>query len=101
MSKNGGRPLSQKDKVICNHCGYNGRIVDKCYKIHEYPPSWKSVKAKNLSSGIMNQVSSYGLETGSDDPSQLSTLQEQCQELIALLQCTSDSKSVLNQSNLL
>ena len=31
-------------RPICSHCGYNGHTVDKCYKIHGYPPGFKHKK---------------------------------------------------------
>ncbi|KAF5455785.1 hypothetical protein F2P56_025325 [Juglans regia] len=101
MPKNGGKPFTRKDKVVCSHCGYNGHTVDKCYKIHGYPPNWKPAKAKNFSSGVVNQVSVSSLDTSSVDRAQLSTIQQQCQQLLASLQCTSDCKSVVNQPNFL
>ncbi|KAF5480803.1 hypothetical protein F2P56_001516 [Juglans regia] len=101
MSTNGGKPFARKDKVICSPCGYNSHNVDKYYKIHGYPPHWKYVKLKNFSSGVVNQVSVSGLDIGSVDCAQLSTIQQQCQQLLASLQCTSDSKSIVNQSNFL
>ncbi|XP_042954528.1 uncharacterized protein LOC122290924 [Carya illinoinensis] len=58
--KGSGRRHEQpvrKDKVICNHCGYISDTVDKCYKIHGYPPGWKSNKNKLSVSGAVNQVS--------------------------------------------
>ena len=32
---------SKKDKPYCTHCGMLGHTIDKCYKIHGYPPSYK------------------------------------------------------------
>ena len=29
------------DKSLCTNCGFLGHTVDKCYKIHEYPPGFK------------------------------------------------------------
>lgn len=26
---------------VCSHCGYSGHTVDKCYKVHGYPPGFK------------------------------------------------------------
>ena len=31
----------RKDWPICSHCGLKGHIVDKCYKLHGYPPSFQ------------------------------------------------------------
>ena len=30
-----------KHKLICTHCGKTGHIVEKCYRLHGYPPSFK------------------------------------------------------------
>lgn len=29
-----------KPKVVCTHCGMTGHMVNKCYKIHGYPPGY-------------------------------------------------------------
>lgn len=43
---------------ICSHCGYNGHIVDTCYKIHGYPVGFKH-KGKQST-----EKSSYGSSKG-------------------------------------
>ncbi|XP_050242506.1 uncharacterized protein LOC126691517 [Quercus robur] len=35
----GGNP--KKDRLVYTYCGLIGHIVDKCYKLHGYPPSYK------------------------------------------------------------
>jgi hypothetical protein len=35
----------KKDRPICSHCGITRHTVDKCYKLHGYPPGYK-FKAK-------------------------------------------------------
>ena len=32
-------------RPMCSHCGYYGHTVDKCYKVHGYPPGFKSKRA--------------------------------------------------------
>lgn len=32
----------KKERPICSHCGLIGHVLDKCYKIHGYPPSYKN-----------------------------------------------------------
>uniref|UniRef100_A0A2N9EH09 Retrotransposon Copia-like N-terminal domain-containing protein n=1 Tax=Fagus sylvatica TaxID=28930 RepID=A0A2N9EH09_FAGSY len=35
----GGRgQFGKKDRPMCSHCGVAGHIVDKCYKLHGFPP---------------------------------------------------------------
>ncbi|XP_075658726.1 uncharacterized protein LOC142628532 [Castanea sativa] len=31
----------KKQKLVCTYCGLTGHIVDKCYKLHGYPPGYK------------------------------------------------------------
>ena len=30
-----------KDRLVCTHCGKTGHTVDKCYKLHGFPPRFK------------------------------------------------------------
>lgn len=66
----------KKDRPLCSRCGFIGHTVDKCYKLHGYPPSYKP-RVKS-SAGSAHQVSSKMT------PSLPITL-EQCQQLLALL----------------
>jgi len=31
----------KKYKIVCTNCGFFGHTMDKCYKIHGYPPRFK------------------------------------------------------------
>ena len=53
-SKNKG-----KDRPVCSHCGITGHTMEKCYKLHGYPPGYRA-KGKNPKA---DQV--VGLEFGS------------------------------------
>ena len=44
-----------KERPICSHCGLQGHTVEKCYKLHGYPPGYK---AKGKAS-LVNQVSHF------------------------------------------
>ena len=36
-----------RERPICTHCGLTRHTVDRCYKLHGFPPSYKSkVKAQ-------------------------------------------------------
>ena len=71
----------KKDRPICSHCGIPGHTVDKCFKIHGYPPGYKT-KGKN-SSHSANQAAvteaTYAPETSVTLPA------NQYQQLLALL----------------
>ena len=32
---------AKKGRPQCTHCGAMGHVVDKCYKLHGYPPGYK------------------------------------------------------------
>ncbi|XP_042942326.1 uncharacterized protein LOC122276564 [Carya illinoinensis] len=36
-----GKQQQKRDKLFCTHCGMNNHTVDKCYKVHGYPPGFK------------------------------------------------------------
>lgn len=32
---------ANQNNVLCSHCDYIGHTIEKCYKIHGYPPGFK------------------------------------------------------------
>ena len=44
-----------KERPLCTHCGKLGHTMDKCYKLHGFPPGFKFKNNKNASA---HQVSS-------------------------------------------
>ncbi|KAF8411394.1 hypothetical protein HHK36_003943 [Tetracentron sinense] len=71
---NSKAPQNCKDRPTCAHCGITGHTIEKCYKLHGFPPGYKFNKGKNISH-TANQVSE------SDSP-QLPITYEQCQQLM-------------------
>jgi hypothetical protein len=65
---------NRKDKPICSHCGIPGHIVEKCYRVHGFPPSFKFNKGRNAQH-LANQVSDYTTHY-------LPITYEQCQQVI-------------------
>ena len=39
----------KKERPFCTHCNYPGHTVEKCYKLHGYPPGYKSNAARSKS----------------------------------------------------
>jgi len=31
----------ERNKVICDHCGDKGHTIERCFKLHGFPPGWK------------------------------------------------------------
>ena len=53
-----------KERPVCSHCGVVRHTMDKCYKIHGYPPGYKP-KSRNAQ---VNQV--LGTDLGPDSSAQ-------------------------------
>ncbi|KAL5773201.1 hypothetical protein ACOSQ2_013125 [Xanthoceras sorbifolium] len=53
----GGHKRQKKDRPSYTHCKFLGHNIDRCNKIHGYPPNYKS-KSKESSATIMHQPSS-------------------------------------------
>jgi hypothetical protein len=80
----------RKDRPICSHCGISGHTVEKCYRIHGFPPGYKFNRGKNAPPSV-NQVS------GCNTP-QLPITYEQCQQLINMFKPSiSEHDSSVNQ----
>jgi hypothetical protein len=39
-------PNFRRERPTCTHCGLLGHVVEKCFKIHGYPPGYKSNKTR-------------------------------------------------------
>lgn len=77
-----------KDRPICTHCGKIGHTMDKCYKLHGFPPGFKF---KNKPS-MAHQVS-LGLGSKFTSPMHQSSAftPEQCQHLLTLFGASNPS----------
>jgi len=67
-----------KDRHVCSHCGITGHIMEKCYRLHGFPPGYKFTKGKNSVSAA-NQVS---FVVDHSVMPQLPITYEQCQQLM-------------------
>ncbi|KAL4363042.1 hypothetical protein GQ457_04G026360 [Hibiscus cannabinus] len=75
---------SKKSRPQCNYCGLLGHTKDKCYKLHGYPPGYKTRNTQNtaVANAVLHddQVFKAPSESLGDT---LTT--HQCQQLIAML----------------
>ena len=77
-----------KDRPVCTHCGKTGHTVDKCYKLHGFPPGFKF---KNKPA-MAHQVSSRSSSEFVSPMHQFSAFtSEQCQQLLALFGASNPS----------
>ncbi|XP_057473002.1 uncharacterized protein LOC130761511 [Actinidia eriantha] len=53
----------KKDRPFCTHCNFHGHTIEKCYKLHGYPPGFKprsrDAYATSNSHNAVNQVSNH------------------------------------------
>ncbi|KAL4323650.1 hypothetical protein GQ457_11G006340 [Hibiscus cannabinus] len=68
----------RKVRPQCSHCGLLGHIKERCYKLHGYPPGYRS---KNLVNSSVNNAHTNAIM----DPPTESLTSQQCQQLIAML----------------
>lgn len=73
------KPVFKKEFPVCKHCGTVGHVIDKCFKIHGYPPGYK-VKPKQQS--LANHVVS---DNDSSVASPFTFTESQYQQLLAIL----------------
>ncbi|GJS54464.1 reverse transcriptase domain-containing protein [Tanacetum coccineum] len=72
---NGNRRTARGSNLVCEHCAFNGHIIDRCFKINGYPDEFgnkkagQNFKAKNVFNNVVGSSSSTSF---SDE--QLSTL---------------------------
>jgi len=83
----------RKDRPTCSHCGVYGHTMEKCYRLHGFPPGFKFTKGKNeADTHSANQVSE------SESPSvTLPIIQEQIQQLFAMIKPRTEGVSSVNQ----
>lgn len=77
------KTYNRKKKLVCTHCGLTGHTVDKCYKLHGYPPGYKFTKKIVPSAQLVIQLQENDCEHSSLPQVPFTT--EQCHQLLALL----------------
>uniref|UniRef100_A0A2N9F6B3 Integrase catalytic domain-containing protein n=1 Tax=Fagus sylvatica TaxID=28930 RepID=A0A2N9F6B3_FAGSY len=88
----------RRDKPTCSHCGFKGHTVDKCYKLHGYPPGFQK---KSKSIAVANQVSGpFSAPLDSFDKSQnLTNMAMQCQQILNMLSTRAQQSSPTFDNN--
>lgn len=96
------------NKLICRHCGKIGHIIDKYYCLHGFPPGYQANKQQcSTNEPLQNGFSNVNLSVGSNkseesgNSPQVPFTQEQCQELLMLLNSRpkDDNVRLINQAS--
>ena len=79
--------FQKRDKPTCTHCGFVGYTVDKCYKVHGYPLGYRTKEKGPMANQVSHNTPGSNAMTVNEEisPFQLSQLQAQCQQILALL----------------
>jgi hypothetical protein len=81
----------KKDRPSCSQCGIVGHTIEKCYKIHGFPPGFKFTKSRIAGDSSAHQVQTHDDGSSSQLVSQFTPqivpqfTPEQCQQLFAML----------------
>ena len=70
-----------KERPTCSHCGLLGHTIEKCYKVHGYPPRYKTKAQANQVLFLDSIQELAAATTQSPFPFTL----EQCQKLLAMI----------------
>jgi hypothetical protein len=71
---------------MCTHCGLAGHTVNKCYKLHGFPPGFKFTRRLTPSVHSVIQNNEGIIFDSSSSTPQLPITAEQCQKLLEFLQ---------------
>nr|XP_009759938.1 PREDICTED: uncharacterized protein LOC104212395 isoform X1 [Nicotiana sylvestris] len=82
--------------MFCNYCKKSGYLIEKCYKLHGFPPSFKFTKQKRTYGNAQGSANTaFEIEEGGSFETNLAVntmsivqgfSKEQCDKLIHLLQ---------------
>ncbi|KAG2663952.1 hypothetical protein I3760_16G056100 [Carya illinoinensis] len=74
------KPVFKKEHPMCKHCGLVGHVIEKCFKLHSFPPGYKFMPRQQ---SMANQVVSDNISLAT---SPISLTESQYQQLLAMLQ---------------
>ena len=81
-SGNKGGP--KKERRLCTHCNMLGHTVDKCYKLHGYPPRFKHKGKPNSNANQVSYPQGQAVEVPSNTSAQYPISKARCEQLLAL-----------------
>jgi hypothetical protein len=100
-SYNGGRGQNQGITRTCTYCGRHNHTIESCFALHGYPPGYQNKGSKPVNPAMVEQKYSNVVQskepdaTSSNTPS-LSSIQEQYNQILQLLQHSNLQTSTSN-----
>ncbi|PWA71822.1 ribonuclease H-like domain-containing protein [Artemisia annua] len=91
-NNNGNNRAAGGSNLVCEHCGFNGHTVDRCFKVIGYPANWekRNNNTRNLSNQGTQNFNKRFINNNSVGSSSLSNLSdEQISKLLSLIKDTS------------
>ena len=76
---------AKKGRPQCTHCGAMGHVVDKCYKLHGYPPGYKFKSAKGQASTTLPPFANNVIASEDDASEGVSLTKLEYHQLLSLL----------------
>ncbi|XP_030943722.1 uncharacterized protein LOC115968456 [Quercus lobata] len=74
-----------KERPICSHCGLQGHTVEKCYKLHGYPPSYKAKGKASLANQVSAHLDSQDSFLHAQPQTQFPFTSDQYQKILAMI----------------
>ena len=75
----------KKGRPQCTHCGAMGHAVDKCYKLHGYPPGYKFKSTKGQVAATLPPFANNVIAPKDDASGGVSLTKSEYQQLLSLL----------------
>ncbi|XP_042974688.1 uncharacterized protein LOC122306322 [Carya illinoinensis] len=86
----------RKEKLLCTHCGMTNHTVDKCYKLHRYPPNFRSRGKVSSANQVLVQPESTPFDSNC-----MSFSQDEYQQLLALIRPQATDSSHHQAANII
>ena len=81
----GGKNSKGKDRPFCTHCGKLGHIVEKCFKLHGFPPRFKPKGKTSMVNQVGVQEDLAENNQSVTNANQFPFTKEQCQQFLVML----------------
>ncbi|GMI69096.1 hypothetical protein HRI_000578900 [Hibiscus trionum] len=85
----------KKSRPQCSHCNLMGHTKEKCYRLHGFPPGYRTRQPVARSNAVSNDSSVVNSQSQQPSQNQEGLSTQQCQQLIAMLTMLPQSQKLL------